>query len=109
MGILSFIRSIYDLDTLDTRFTNPSSTPYKTVIDARKDADIKSSKQRAALWASAGQPAKWKTPEFVFYVVFLTIMIPYMFYIAYDASKRTFPHVLDVLSRLFTICTDDAR
>ncbi|KAM0335360.1 hypothetical protein ACHAQA_000405 [Verticillium albo-atrum] len=37
MALLSYLRSIYDLDTLDTRFTSPSSVPYKTVVEARAD------------------------------------------------------------------------
>ncbi|KAI1484432.1 MBOAT family protein [Biscogniauxia mediterranea] len=85
MGLLSFFRSIYDLDTLDTRFTNPSSTPYKAVIEARDDAFA--SKERASKWNSRAPPPKWNTPEFYLYYLILAFVIPYMFWVAYDASR----------------------
>lgn len=86
-AVLSFLRNLYDLDTLDTRFTNPSTVPYKTVVDARDDRDAKSSKARAASWSSAGQPSKWNTPEFYLYLIYIAAIIPPMFYIPYQASK----------------------
>lgn len=87
-AILTFLRSLYDLDTLDTRFTNPATVPYKTVVDARKDdRDAKSSKERAASWNLSGQPSKWKTPEFFLYYIYVAIAMPAMFYIPYTASK----------------------
>ncbi|KAI0383503.1 MBOAT-domain-containing protein [Hypomontagnella monticulosa] len=89
MGVLSYLRKIYDLDTLDTRFTNSSSTPYKTVIESRNDAAA--SKERAAKWNNRGNPSRWNTPEFYLYYIYLGIVIPYMFYIAYDASRTTDP------------------
>lgn len=88
MGVLSFFRSLYDIDTLDTRFTNTSSTPYKAVIESRNDATA--SKERAAAFSGKAQPSKYKTPEFLLYFGLLSFIIPYMFYVAYDASKRTF-------------------
>ncbi|KAI1323518.1 MBOAT, membrane-bound O-acyltransferase family-domain-containing protein [Xylariaceae sp. FL0255] len=91
MGILSFFRSIYDLDTLDTRFTNSSSTPYKTVIDSRKDAAA-ASKERAAKWNSRGPRSRWNTPEFYLYIILVASTVPYMFYTAYDASRTTHPN-----------------
>ena len=84
-GPLSFLAGVYDLDTLDTRFTTPSSVPYKTAtaIDAR-DSD------RAGKPDKRAEPSKWGTPEFyVYYLVFLTV-VPYMFWIAYDVSRRRF-------------------
>jgi hypothetical protein len=100
MNIFSYIRSIYSLDTLDTRFTTSSSTPYRTVIDARSDP-IASRLKRERDDSKPGpgvrtdrrgrpiaQPSKWNTVEFYFYYfVFLTI-VPYMFWVAYDVSRR---------------------
>ncbi|KAI1500281.1 MBOAT family protein [Biscogniauxia marginata] len=85
MGLLSFFRSTYDLDTLDTRFTNPSSTPYKAVIEARDDATA--SKERASNWNSRAPPSRWNTPEFYLYYLVIGLAIPYMFWVAYDASR----------------------
>lgn len=90
MGALSFFKSLYHLDTLDTRFTNSSSTPYKTVVESRGDATA--SKERAARFSGTTSPSRWKTPEFILYYVLLSIIIPSMFWTAYNASKRKAPH-----------------
>ncbi|KAI1772640.1 MBOAT-domain-containing protein [Hypoxylon cercidicola] len=89
MGVFSFLRATYDLDTLDTRFTNSSSTPYKTVIEARNDATA--SKERAAKWNSKGQPSRWNTPEFYLYYLVILLVVPYMFWVAYEVSSPTDP------------------
>lgn len=101
MSIFSYIRSIYALDTIDTRFTSSSSTPYKAVVDARLDPAASSSKRDDSILGAGvktdrrgrpvAQPSKWNTPEFYFYYfVFLTI-VPYMFWITYDVSRRLYP------------------
>ncbi|KAI1193546.1 MBOAT, membrane-bound O-acyltransferase family-domain-containing protein [Nemania serpens] len=91
-GALSFLRHVYDLDTLDTRFTVSSSTPYTAAIEARIDAAAEGS-ERAARWS--GRPSsesRWRTPEFYLYYVLFTVAMPCMFWIAYDASKPTHPN-----------------
>lgn len=85
MGPLAFLNSLYDHDTLDTRFTTASSTPYQNVIEARLDPSIK--KDSAAKERSRAQPSKWKTPEFFLYYVVVAVAIPYMFWITYDVSR----------------------
>jgi protein-cysteine N-palmitoyltransferase HHAT len=87
MGPLSLLRSVYDLDTLDTRFTSSSSAPYKTVIDAR-NVPTKEPPNKAQIKA---QPSKWKTPEFYLYYAVFVVTVPYMFWIAYDVSRRACP------------------
>ncbi len=87
MGLLAFFRSIYNVDTLDTRFTTPSSVPYKTVVDARGDKD---GRLQNALDKRA-EPPKWNTPEFYLYYLVFLVCVPYMFWIAYDVSRRTLP------------------
>ncbi|KAL7620674.1 glycerol transporter [Parahypoxylon ruwenzoriense] len=89
MGVLSFFRAAYDLDTLDTRFTNSPSTPYKTVIESRND-EIPG-KERAAKWNSRAPPSRWNTPEFYLYFLVIIVAVPYMFWVAYDASRPTDP------------------
>lgn len=102
MGTLT-LRSIYDLDTLDTRFTSSSSVPYKTVIEARNDPA--QSKEPPSKAQSRAEPSKWNTPEFyLYYFVFLTV-VPYMFWIAYDVSRRA----LLLLSVVLNLSTDAAR
>ncbi|RDL33305.1 uncharacterized protein BP5553_08744 [Venustampulla echinocandica] len=102
MGIFSYVRSIYALDTIDTRFTNSSSTPYKAVLDARIDPATSTSKRYDSIQGDAvktdrngrplAEPSKWNTPEFyIYYIVFLTV-VPYMFWIAYDVSRPSDPN-----------------
>lgn len=87
MGALSYFRKIYDLDTLDTRFTNPSSVPYKTVIEARDDPAA-ASKERAAKWnARTTSPPLWRTPEFYLWGLILYTAIPGMLWVGYNASN----------------------
>ncbi|KAI1418892.1 MBOAT, membrane-bound O-acyltransferase family-domain-containing protein [Xylaria sp. FL1777] len=107
MGAFSYLRNVYDLDSLDTRFTVSSTTPYRAVVEARGDAAA-ASKERAAKWnsrpasssSSSSSPSspspsskpRWNTPEFYLYYVVFVVAIPYMFWITYDASKATHPN-----------------
>lgn len=82
--LFSWIRRLYSLDTLDTRFTVSASTPLKAASDARpasaKDA-------RANAIAHGASPSKWNTPEFFgYYFVFITV-VPMMFKTVVDVSK----------------------
>lgn len=93
MGLFSIFRNIYDLDTLDTRFTVSSNIPYKTAIEDRSDATA-ASKERAANWnsqpsTSSQSKSRWNTPEFYLYYVVFIVAIPSMFWAAYSASKST--------------------
>jgi len=98
MSIFSYIRSVYALDTIDTRFTSSSSTPYKTVVDARLDPAASTSKRDDSIPGAGvktdrrglpvAQPSKWNTPEFYFYYLVFIVTVPYMFWIAYNVSRR---------------------
>ncbi|KAK4152238.1 putative glycerol transporter protein [Chaetomidium leptoderma] len=83
-GPLSFLTNLYDLDTLDTRFTTPSSVPYRAANDKREDDNNKTANKQA-------EPSKWNTPEFYFYTVVLSFVVPYMFWIAYRVSRPSDP------------------
>lgn len=87
MGLVSYLGKVYDLDTLDTRFTNSSSVPYQTVIDARSDPVA--SHEPPSKAKSRAAPPKWRTAEFYLYYILLGIAIPSMFWVAYDVSRRT--------------------
>ncbi|KAK2625474.1 hypothetical protein QTJ16_004786 [Diplocarpon rosae] len=101
MSLFSYVRSIYALDTIDTRFTSSSSTPYRTVVDARSHPDHKAKRDDSAPGVGVrtdnsgrpiAQPSKWNTPEFYFYYfVFLTI-VPSMFWVAFDVSRPSHPN-----------------
>jgi protein-cysteine N-palmitoyltransferase HHAT len=92
-GPLSFLRNLYDLDTLDTRFTTPSSVPYRATNDKREDDAILNKADKRA------EPPKWKTPEYYLYYLVLVIAVPYMFWIAYDVSRRRFPILVEQSGR----------
>lgn len=83
MGLLSVISKIYDIDTLDTRFTNSSQIPYQTVIDARSDPAT----SRDAP-AKTSTPVRWHTAEFYIYYVCIAIAMLSMFWFPYQVSQR---------------------
>ncbi|PHH82622.1 hypothetical protein CDD82_5348 [Ophiocordyceps australis] len=91
MGAVSQLAKVYDLDTLDTRFTSSSSVPYQTVIDARSDATACSEAESKTQARRLAQPPKWQTPEFYFYRAAFMVVVPYMFWIAYDVSRASDP------------------
>lgn len=98
MSVFSYIRGIYALDTIDTRFTNSSANAYQTVIDGRAQSAEVAAKRDDSIPGPGvrtdhsgrpiAQPSKWKTPEFYFYYFIFIITVPYMFWIAYDVSRR---------------------
>ncbi|KAM7222550.1 glycerol uptake protein 1 [Rhypophila decipiens] len=112
-GPLSFIKSIYALDTIDTRFTTPSGVPYRRRQNEtdgngkREDDDIKSGMgllERTATATSTTSSGvtesgiqaetlrtKWGTPEFYLYYLIVGIAVPYMFWVAYDVSRPSDP------------------
>ncbi|EGX89421.1 glycerol: H+ symporter (Gup1), putative [Cordyceps militaris CM01] len=90
MGVFSFLKQVYHLDTLDTRFTSSSSVPYKSVIEARGDPAAQRA-DAAAKAQSRTQLSKWNTPEFYLYYVVIILAVPYMFWIAYNVSRPSDP------------------
>ncbi|GAP88723.2 putative glycerol:H+ symporter [Rosellinia necatrix] len=89
MGALSFFRNVYDIDTLDTRFTVSSTTPYQAAIDARND-EAAASKERAARWNSRlASRSRWASTEFYLYYAILLVGTLSMFWCGYNASKFT--------------------
>ncbi len=89
MGMFSYLRSVYDLDTLDTRFTTPSTVPYKTVVDSRNNPNGTEDELKKP--AKGAQPSKWNTPEFYLYCLVISFAVPYMLWTAYDVSRETDP------------------
>lgn len=97
MALLGFLRRLYSLDTLDTRFTSSSNTPPKQLaaepaIDPAKPAPNEAKDARAA----GSQPSKWGTPEFYLYYLVFLAAVPSMFYVVYDVSKGaavSFPEI----------------
>ena len=92
----SFLRQVYDLDTLDTRFTTPTSVPYKAIVDAHSDSAVIGGRAGAVEGRPQHQqtstaktpPPRWKTTEFYFYYLVTSVTVPYMWWVAYDLSRR---------------------
>lgn len=83
-SLFAWLRQVYSLDTLDTRFTSTAITPSNS--DTRppvKDA-------RANAIAQGASPSLWRTPEFFIYYVFFIVLVPLMFKTVVDASKGEF-------------------
>lgn len=77
-ALLSWLRRLYSLDTLDTRFTSSATTPANAAFDARPPS---------AKDARANALALWRTPEFFVYYLFFITLVPLMFKTVVDASK----------------------
>lgn len=84
-----YLKRLYSLDTLDTRFTHSAKVPIQ-VTASKHGIDI--SKPAVADNGRAERrqdvhPSRWNTLEYFFYYfVFLTI-VPLMFYVPYSISK----------------------
>ncbi|KAJ6151954.1 hypothetical protein N7497_006273 [Penicillium chrysogenum] len=82
-SIFAWLRRVYSLDTLDTRFTS-SATPAHANTRPSKDA-------RANVIAQGASPSLWRTPEFFVYYLFFIILVPLMFKTVIDVSKESHP------------------
>ncbi len=113
MPLVYYIKRLYALDTLDTRFTVSSKTPLQQTanehaIDASSPAltsnELAENSQRRRLPQEA-QPSKWRTPEYYFYYFCFITIVPLMFYVPYSVSKGVVSRNLD-----FSVCLPlDAR
>ncbi|KAJ5129655.1 uncharacterized protein N7515_005694 [Penicillium bovifimosum] len=82
-SIFAWLRRIYSLDTLDTRFTSTAITPR---ADTRPTSNA-----RANAIAQGASPSLWRTPEFFVYYLFFITLVPLMFKTVIDASKESHP------------------
>jgi hypothetical protein len=90
MDVLSHLRQLYSLDTLDTRFTVSAKTPLKVAAaDSGDNARAGDEKSLGALPPGAS-PSKWRTPEFYVYAVVFVLVVPQMFKAVIDVSQRTY-------------------
>ncbi|KAK1837153.1 glycerol uptake protein 1, partial [Podospora conica] len=90
-AVLSWLGSIYDLDTLDTRFTTPSSVPYNVRSNSPTGQKNKRDDARARGEGEPESPSRWATPEFFVYYILLGWVIPYMFWVPYTVSRESDP------------------
>jgi hypothetical protein len=89
MAWFKYLRKIYSLDTLDTRFVTSAHSPPREAatelrIDPTKPSPTESSRSHPA---SDVHPALWRTPEFLIYALTFIIVVPLMFKSPMDVSK----------------------
>lgn len=95
MSLFSYLRRLYSLDTLDTRFTVSSTAPIgKTssehgveVDKPAQSASVEQAKKQYQDLPIGAQPSKWATPEYLFYALVVAVMLPWMFAVAINVSK----------------------
>ncbi|KAL5048263.1 hypothetical protein BDW71DRAFT_178248 [Aspergillus fruticulosus] len=89
LSFLSWLRRLYSLDTLDTRFTVPPNVPVKIVAEDTRSGSAKDARSNAV--ANSASPPRWGTLEFyVYYVIFL-VAVPLMFKTVVDVSQESHP------------------
>ena len=96
MNTLQYIRRLYSLDTLDTRFTASKSSSSKEPGAGRHN--IRSTGGAPVADFAAGETTKnsgisaplWKTQEFYVYYIMFIVVVPLMFKVAIEVSNRKF-------------------
>lgn len=98
MSLYRYFKSVYALDTLDTRFSVSSTTPLSRKNDDNGITDTKSPSQ-IVLDGSEGrkplataQPSKWNTHEFYFYYLCFATIPFFMAKSVYDVSQPGSPN-----------------
>jgi len=90
---IQFLRQLYSLDTLDTRFVIPANAPPKEALEYVELSSVQTlpfrneqAKSRDAGLGSV-RPSRWNTPEFYAYCLVISACIPFMFKSVVDVSK----------------------
>jgi len=88
---LKYIRQLYSLDTLDTRFIVPATHPPKEALELReldpgtplpeRNGQAKGREEERL------EPSRWNTSEFYFYIAVLAYAIYFMFAKNVEVSK----------------------
>ncbi|PWW73780.1 MBOAT-domain-containing protein [Tuber magnatum] len=93
---LSTIRSIFSLDTLDSRLTvnSPRSScpPKNPTTPSLAGAARNGESSRSQKLRKESSPSKWGTPEFWLYIIGVGIAVILMFKTGYDISKESHPN-----------------
>jgi hypothetical protein len=104
---LRFIRQLYSLDTLDTRFIVPATAPPREALeDAKLDPagplPVQGGKDKSKGTDENVQPPRWNTPEFYFYYVVFAVCLPLMFKAVLDVSHGVYRNMINVTESLLT-------
>ena len=96
MLVLDNIKRMYTIDTLDARFISSRQTSVDpTSTSARSRTTVsRSSERKASSSQQADRPlpgtnaSRWRSPEYIFYVIAFFSALSWMFKVAIDVSKR---------------------
>ncbi|KIX93410.1 uncharacterized protein Z520_10829 [Fonsecaea multimorphosa CBS 102226] len=88
MTVLSDLRELYSLNTLDTRFTNSSSTPLKSANGVPSKQAVRDGKTQPA----DASPPRWRTTEFYIYLVIFLFCVPQMYWAVVSVSQPGSPN-----------------
>lgn len=114
MSLLLYLKRLFSLDTLDTRFTTSSWTPSAASTSAKPartdpakplpGLDVQDGASNGHALQSKGrdtpQPSKWTTPEFFLYYAVIIVAVSLMIKSIYDVSIRERPRTYDYLRSL---------
>jgi hypothetical protein len=89
---LKFIRQLYSLDTLDTRFIVPATAPPKEALEDAKlnpagPVSVQDTRGNSRNGGDNVQSSRWNTPEFYFYYVAIICSVLFMFKAVLEVSK----------------------
>ncbi|KAL5000369.1 MBOAT, membrane-bound O-acyltransferase family-domain-containing protein [Aspergillus recurvatus] len=89
LPFLSWLRRLYSLDTLDTRFTVPANVPVKIAAEDTRSGSAKDARSNAI--ANSASPPRWGTLEFFVYYMIFFVAVPLMFKTVVDVSQESHP------------------
>ncbi|KAF2129894.1 glycerol:H+ symporter-like protein [Dothidotthia symphoricarpi CBS 119687] len=94
---LRYVRQLYSLDTLDTRFVVPATAPPKEALEEAKldpagPLPVSNGKGKSRDPNDNVQPSRWNTPEFYFYFVVVVVCLFFMMKSVVDVSSASHPN-----------------
>ncbi|KAF2868880.1 glycerol:H+ symporter-like protein [Massariosphaeria phaeospora] len=92
-----YLKQLYSLDTLDTRFIVPATAPPKEALEQAKldpanPLPVQNGQSKSRESDNSVQPSRWNTPEFYFYLLVIGLCIPFMIKSVYDVSQESHPN-----------------
>jgi hypothetical protein len=90
MTPIAFLRQLYSLDTLDTRFTSSGRTFVKAADEDPAQAIKPEDEKSRVVLPTGASPSRWRTPEFYFYALVFIVVVPQMFKAVVDVSQRKY-------------------
>ena len=89
---LRFLRQLYSLETLDTRFVVPATAPPKEAleeadVDPAKPEPVQNGNRQGSSTVDGAQPSRWNTTEFYAYSLVIGAAVALMLRAAYQVSK----------------------